>query len=406
MNDAVSEYDNLNDPRERAELRSAARELVPLLSSHAAETERLRDLAPPVDAALHAGGFYTLTAPRKFGGREAGVRTIIEVYSELGRGCGSSAWVGKIHCGAAHMASLFGDEARQEVWGENSSAVVSASLNEAPSNTAQAVPGGFTISGEWRYASGIHQARWLVCKLSVEQEGSVAPDLRLALIPASEISIMSSWDMAGMAGTGSESFTVRDHFVPAHRTLPLASAMDGSLRSPGDVESVYRTSVPSMLGLSVAGPVIGMARGALEYVMSMLEQGRPVTGSTYTNAIDFPSIQLAVADVASLIDTAQLHAYRAADDIEAASLRGDHLDVAARARIRMDTGVVMLRCREAVERLLDVGGASAFACSNPLQRYWRDLTTATRHALVSPSLNKEIYGRALLGITEQHVPIV
>jgi len=224
MNGAVSECDNLNDPRERAELRSAARELVPLRSSHAAETERLRDLAPPVDAALRAGGFYTLTAPRKFGGREAGVRTIIEVYSELGRGCGSSAWVGKIHCGAAFMASLFGDEARQEIWGEDSRAAVSASLNGSASNTAQAVRGGFTVSGEWRYAS------------------------------------------------------------------------------------------PSMLGLSVAGPVIGMARGSLEHVMSMLEQGRPVTGSTYTNAIDFPSVQLAVADVASLIDTAQLHAYRAADD--------------------------------------------------------------------------------------------
>ncbi|GAA1186275.1 acyl-CoA dehydrogenase family protein [Pseudonocardia alaniniphila] len=406
MNDAVLECDNLNDPRERAELRSAARELVPLLRSHAAETERLRDLAPAVDAALRAGGFYTLTAPRKFGGREAGVRTIIEVYSELGRGCGSSAWVGKIHCGAAHMASLFCDEARQDVWGEDGSAVVSASLNGSASNTAHAVPGGFTISGEWRYASGVHQAQWLVCKLAVEQEGSGEQDLRLALIPASEVSIVNTWDMAGMEGTGSDSFTVRDLFVPAHRTLPLASAMDDSLRSRDDLESVYRASVPSMLGLSVAGPVIGMARGALEHVMSMLAQGRPVTGSTYTNAIDFPSVQLAVADVASLIDTAELHAYRAADDIEAASLRGDHLDVAARARIRMDTGVVMLRCREAVERLLDLGGTSAFARSNALQRYWRDVSTATRHALVSPSLNREIYGRALLGITEQHVPIV
>jgi alkylation response protein AidB-like acyl-CoA dehydrogenase len=359
-----------------------------------------------VDAALRAGGFYTLTAPRKFGGREAGVRTIIEVFSELGRGCGSSAWVGKIHCGAAHMASLFGDEARREVWGEDSRTAVSASLNPSASNTAKAVRGGFAVSGEWRYASGIHQAQWLVCKLSVEQEGSREPNLRMALIPASEISIMSTWDMAGMEGTGSDSFTVRDLFVPAHRTIPLASAMDDSLRSQDDLESVYRASVPSMLGLSVAGPVIGMARGALEHVMSMLEHGRPVTGSTYTNAIDFPSVRLAVADVASLIDTAQLHAYRAADDSEAASLHGHHLDVAARARIRMDTGVVMLRCREAVERLLDLGGSSAFARSNPLQRYWRDLTTATRHALVSPSLSREIYGRALLGITEQPVPIV
>jgi 3-hydroxy-9,10-secoandrosta-1,3,5(10)-triene-9,17-dione monooxygenase len=406
MNDAVSEHNNLNDPRERAELLSTARELVPLLRSHAAETERRGNLSPQVDAALRAAGFYTLTAPRKFGGREAGVRTIIEVFSELARGCGSSAWVGKIHCGAAFMASLFGDEARQDVWGEDSLAAVSASLNGSASSTAREVQGGVRVSGEWRYASGVHQAQWVVCLVSVDHGVFREPDARLALIPASEISIKSTWDVAGMEGTGSDSFMVREIFVPTHRTISLTLAMDDSNRSRDGLENVYQTSVKSMLGLSIAGPVIGMARGALEHVLGLLEEGRPVSGSTYTNAIDSPSVQLAVADVASLIDTAQLHAYRAADDVEAASVHGYHLDVAARARIRMDTGVVMLRCREAVERLLDLGGSSAFARSSPLQRFWRDLTTATRHALVSPSLNREIYERALLGITEQPVPMV
>jgi 3-hydroxy-9,10-secoandrosta-1,3,5(10)-triene-9,17-dione monooxygenase len=402
----VPECKNLIDPRERAELLSVARELVPLLRSNASETERRRNLAPQVDEALRSAGFYTLTAPRKFGGREAGVRTIIEVFSELARGCGSSAWVGKIHCGAAFMASLFGDEARQDVWGENSHAAVSASTNGSATNTARAVQGGVTASGEWHYASGVHQAQWVICDLSVDHGDSGHPDARRALIPASDISINSTWDVAGMEGTGSDSFVVREVFVPTHRTIPLMRLRDDSARTGDELEKVYRTSLPSMLGLSIAGPVIGMARGALEHVLSMLENGRPVSGSTYANAVDSPGVQLAVAEAASLIDTAELHAYRAADDVEAASVHGHHLDVPARARIRMDTGVVMLRCREAVERLLDLGGAAGFARSNPLQRFWRDLTTATRHALVSPSLNREIYGRALLGITEQNVEIV
>ena len=88
------------------------------------------------------------------------------------------------------------------------------------------------------------------------------------------------------------------------------------------------------------------------------------------------------------------------------AIEGRRLDVAARARIRMDNGLVMLRCREAMERLLDIGGASGFRRSNPLQRFWRDLATASRHAAVSPSLNREIYGRALLGIEEQVTEVV
>lgn len=132
----------------------------------------------------------------------------------------------------------------------------------------------------------------------------------------------------------------------------------------------------------------------------MLTNGKELFGSIYTDAVESPSVQSALADAASRIDTARLHAYRAADEIDAAALNGRQLDGISRARIRMDTGVAMLRCREAVERLLDLGGSSSF-CSDPLQRFWRDLAIASRHASVPPLLIGEVYGRALLGIEDQ-----
>ncbi|WNI14932.1 hypothetical protein [Actinacidiphila sp. ITFR-21] len=67
----------------------------------------------------------------------------------------------------------------------------------------------------------------------------------------------------------------------------------------------------------------------------------------------------------------------------------------------MDTAVAATRSREAVDRLVSVNGAGAFARANPLQRIWRDLATTTRHGVVNPDLRREIYGRSLLGLTEQ-----
>ena len=159
MSDCVTRPGGLNQLGEREELVSTARELVPLLRSEAAETERRRNLTPRVDAAFRTAGFYTLTAPRKFGGREAGIRTIVEVFAELGRGCGSSAWVGRNHCGAALMASLFIDRARRDVWGNDNGAVVASSLSGSAHNTVRETTGGITVSGEWSFASGIHQAQ-------------------------------------------------------------------------------------------------------------------------------------------------------------------------------------------------------------------------------------------------------
>jgi alkylation response protein AidB-like acyl-CoA dehydrogenase len=405
MSASVSAPTDLNDPAERAELIAAARELVPLLKSHAAETERRGNLTPEVDAALRAGGFYTLTAPRRFGGREAGVRTVIDVFAELARGCGSSSWVGKIYCGSAFMASLFDDQARCDIWGTDAHAAVSAALKNAASNSVRSAPGGIRVSGEWRYASGIHQAQWVLLRVLVDAGSTREPDARLALVPACDIEVKDSWDVAGMEGTGSDSVVVRDVFVPEYRTV-AARRLHGSRQRWQEGERVYLARVPSWLRVSLAGPITGMAQGALEHVLETLGGGKPISGSTYTDAVRSPSVQLGIAEAASFIDTARLHAYRAAGDVEAASIEGRRLDVAARARIRMDNGVVMLRCREAMERLLDVGGTAGFHRSSPLQRFWRDLATGSRHAGVSPSLGREIYGRALLGIEEQGVEVV
>jgi alkylation response protein AidB-like acyl-CoA dehydrogenase len=195
-------------------------------------------------------------------------------------------------------------------------------------------------------------------------------------------------------------------FVPDYRTISVPVAMTGGYGNRHPDEPATRVSVPSMLGISIAGPVIGMARAALDSTLATIARGKPVVNTVYENAANSPSVQNAVADAASLIDTATLHARRAATDIEDAAVRGVRLDIAARARIRMDSGSVMRRAREAVHLLLDVGGASTFAGSNPVQRMWRDIETASRHALVSPNLNREIYGRALLGVEETIVKIV
>jgi len=44
---------------------------------------------------------------------------------------------------------------------------------------------------------------------------------------------------------------------------------------------------------------------------------------------------------------------------------------------------------------MDVGGASAFAMSSPLQRVWRDIALASRHAFVNTSQSLELYGGTL-----------
>jgi hypothetical protein len=54
--------------------------------------------------------------------------------------------------------------------------------------------GGIVVDSDWFYASGIHKARWALCQVSVDT-GAEPPDVRFALLPASDFTIKSTWNM-------------------------------------------------------------------------------------------------------------------------------------------------------------------------------------------------------------------
>ena len=89
----------------------------PLLQERAAETDALRRLPDEVVAALKEAGLCRLMVPRRFGGYETSIRTYMEAIAELGRGCGSTAWVASLLNVCAWLAALFPERAQRDVWG-------------------------------------------------------------------------------------------------------------------------------------------------------------------------------------------------------------------------------------------------------------------------------------------------
>jgi len=74
--------------------------------------------------------------------------------------------------------------------------------------------------------------------------------------------------------------------------------------------------------------------------------------------------------------------------------------------VRADTGYAVQQVVEALTILMNAHGAGGFAEVSPLQRIWRDANVAARHAVVSPTVSYEVYGKALLGVEEKITPLV
>jgi 3-hydroxy-9,10-secoandrosta-1,3,5(10)-triene-9,17-dione monooxygenase len=391
------------DPPDLAELLKRAEGLRPLLERNAETTDTLRRLPDEVVTAVRDAGLCRLMVPKRFGGYETSIRTYLEITAELGRGCGSTAWVSSLINVCAWLTALFPERAQRDVWGANADAWVAGSL--APHGSATAVDGGWRVTGRWMWASGCLHAQWAACGIHMNNAAGETTNFGLSLMPMSDLTIEDSWFMAGMKGTGSNTIVAKDVFVPEHRFLPYPAAFQGSYRTEHADEAVYRVALVPVTILILAGSQLGLAQAALDHVVAKAQQ-RGVTHTNFAKQAESTGFQILVAEAAMKIETARLHVFRAADDLDAYAAGGRHPDLAARARVRADTALAAKYCREAVEQLVSAHGTSSMADSNRMQRLWRDVHVASRHAITEWQVNLEIYGKALLGVEPNITPLI
>jgi alkylation response protein AidB-like acyl-CoA dehydrogenase len=372
-----------------------------LIASHAVEGEAQRRVPEPVITALKDAGLFHTVIPKRFGGQGTNFRTFMEVTAEVARADAATGWVHALLTVCTWFVTTYSEQAQQEVFGENPSAISGAVFS--PSTSARAVDGGLVVSGKWPYATGSWHADWSGLGVVLGEHEDGTPEVGLALVPLSDVRIEDTWEMSGMAATGSNTVVAEEVFIPDHRIQSFDDlGRDVHARQYTD-ELVARASFMPVAVVILCFAQLGAARGALDATLERAPE-KPVAYSAFQHTKDSPAHQMALAEAASMIDTAYLLCARACADIDRAAERGDSLPMVIRARIRMDTGQVARLCREAINKLLTVNGPSSFATARMMQHFWRDSEVASRHALAEPEIAKQLYGRALFGMYEPISP--
>ena len=381
----------------RADLVKRAAALRPLLDGNAERTDRERGVPAESIAALGENGLLSLMQPTRYGGLQTDFRTLLEVSSEVGRACGSTAWVTSLLNANAWFVGFFPAQAQDDVWAATPDARIAGVVT--PSGTGRAVEGGFRVSGRWAPASGCAHADWAVLGITRPDAEDTPDAVGIVLAPMSELTVEDTWFVTGMRGTASNTLVGEDLFVPAHRFHSVPDAVQGRYATPFTDEALYRAPFVPVAALVLTGPQLGLAASAVDLLLEKAPR-RGLTLTSYASQAGAPTIQLAAANAASLADSARLYAYRAAADIDQAALAGVFPGYDARARMRMDAGMAAVHAREAVRIVCSAQGASSFSESNPLQRIWRDIETGSRHAVLNPEVAAEIYGKSLFGIRD------
>jgi len=389
------------DAAVRAELLKNAGAIIPLLRKNAERTERERRIPAENIAAMEQGGLFRILVPRKFGGLEAGLRTYTDIVAEISRGCGATGWVAFISDATDWLVAQYPDGVLAEVYGMSPDTRIIGLFDGANARTSK-VDGGFVLNGQWGFGSGSHHAQWVAASAPLSGQPG---DEGLLLVPTGKISIKDTWYVAGMCGTGSDTVVASDVFVPERHVFPWALGLTGQNRGHGS-GTYYGASFVPILAHMLIAPLLGLAQAALELTIERLNRGKRISYTGYLDSRQAAITQMQIAEAATCVNVAFVLMRDWADRIDAAALAKQDFDYTTRAQIRNDVGHAVRLCRKAVDILLNAQGASSFADSNPLQRIWRDLETASRHAILNPDISQEIYGKALLGVEERITPLV
>ncbi|MCW2560273.1 MAG: hypothetical protein JWP55_4237 [Mycobacterium sp.] len=385
----------------RTELVDRAVALQPLLREHAAAGDADRRQADAVIAGLTEAGLFRLFTPSRFGGFETDLRTVLEVTEALGEADGSAAWLVSVASVAAWTTGFASARAQQDIFGADPDARIAGGAAPAP---ARRVSGGLGVSGRWAYASGSHHATWASLGALVSDDDGNPVDAVLCLAPVAEVQLEDTWRTVGMRGTGSNTWIGDDVFVPEHRIISMGALAAGGL-TPETDEVMYRMPFVPLATLPLLGPLLGLGRAAL--ALTVHDAPRKAMHHTFfARQSDSVAVQVQIAQAVLKLDTARLHAFHCADELDAAAARGEHADYATRARVRATAGYAAQQVLEAINILINVHGAATFAESSRLQQHWRDANTAARHAGLNSAVGYEILGKALLGIDEPISPMV
>jgi alkylation response protein AidB-like acyl-CoA dehydrogenase len=391
-------------PPTTQELVERARQIAPVLRKNAPAGDANRRVEEESIDAMAKAGVMKICTPKRYGGWEMNTRAMLEVSAAIAEADGGAAWVANLNNVCCWLTSLFPVKVQDEVFGVNPDTRVSGVLN--PTATATKVPGGFRITGEWHYNSGGWHAEWAVLGMPIVNDAGEPIDQGLAMIPMNDLERVDTWFVAGMRASGSICLKAKDIFIPEHRILSVPRAIEGDypteMRSQ---EAFYRSAFVPTLAIILVGPILGLGRAALEFVRQKAGS-RGIAYTFFEKQNSSVAFQLQLAEAAMMIDTAHLHAYRAADDVDGAAARGVYPDMLTRARVRADTGYVVEKVTQAIDKLMFAHGSAGFAEVSPLQRIWRDAAVGSRHAVALPPIGYELYGKALLGLENNITPLI
>lgn len=334
-------------------------ELSVALRAKAAAAERQGQLLAEQLDILYRQQWFNLFVPQSFGGLGLSLPDALRLEEALAWTDGSIGWTVTLCSGAAWFIGFLEPAAAQEVFRDQK--VCLAGSGQA-TGIAEVQEGGYKVKGQWNWATGAPHATIFTANCVLHKDGVPLQDsdgqllVRAFWFHRKEVQVLPNWYSIGMVATASHSFTVQERTVPSNRCFVIgpqhAVLPDPIFRYPFLPFAETTLSVNSS-GMATRFMDLCPPTGVLEAAKVQLEQER---------ASFFGTVEESWKE---LLDHQSLSEERMAS-----------VDFVSRR--------LAARSLQLVDELYPRCGLRAADTRTELNRVWRNLHTASQHALLRP----------------------
>ena len=377
-----------------AKLTDRVRLLQPLIAQHAPEAERLRRPSDEVWQALREAGFFYQFIPRMFGGLETDFDSFIDVGMAIAEVDASIAWTATFCAEHNWVLSHFPLETQEALWGGEFPYII-APLVSFPPGIATPVPGGFQLTAHWKFGTGVMHANWILGNALIFHDGQ-PPEPLMVLFPAASAEVLDTWNMAGMAATGSNDIVVKDLFVPAANTATNVFRGGRLLTQRHHENPIYGVPLLPFLGMSAAIPAAGAVRGMINMYRERVSSAtRPGSDGRLADKVG-TQIRLARAD--TLARSAEILIRDAGHRLLSVPEKEEPAQTNERLALRAQLALAVCNCRDAAMILVEGAGTSVHDLNQPFQRALRDILVVSTHVVFDCDIAYEQHGRGIVGL--------
>ncbi len=370
-----------------------ARDLFGLLDANGPEIDRRRELTPRVVDALVDRDMMRLLLPRSLGGQEIHLVEFCKTTETLALADASTAWfVNQSNVSLATSAAAMAPEAVAAICAGPRTGLAWGAKHG--NSRAIRVDGGYRLTGTWGFASGSRHTAWIGAHSHVQNQDGTPhirygrPDDRSFLFPKEQAHIVDDWQVLGLRGTGSDTYSVTDLFVPDDYA-PARDAPE-ERREPGPLYAIMSNL---LYATGFCGVALGVGRRMLE-TYTQLARGKQNRAAVSPMAGN-QAIHRQIGSLEAKLSAARAFVHEAADLVYEAAANGT-LDVDRRMRLRLATTHAMNEAAEVAVACYRGAGTTAIANAAPFERRFRDAMSISQH-MQGMSEHIEMAGRHILG---------